>query len=84
MVAPGPVTYVRKPRGGPNRAIVSRTAITESFACEVPIIPDSRILTVTARPSVLCAAAAVVGSDQRSTIAPTCSVSARKASMSLS
>ena len=64
--------------------MVSRTAVTASFACEVPTIPDRRIMTVTARPSALCAASAVNGSDHRSVTDPTCTVSARKVLMSLS
>lgn len=82
IVAPGPVTYTRRPRGGPRRATVSRTAPTESVACEVPIIPESRIMTVTARRSALCPAAAVAGSDHRSVTVVTCVVSARNVTIS--
>jgi hypothetical protein len=65
-VLPGPVTYTRRPGGGARRAAVSRTPATESAACDVPNIPDSRSMTSAARPSRPRAADAVIGSAHKS------------------
>ena len=69
IVAPGPVTLTCRPAGGDSRATVSRTADRESRAWAVPSMPASRTIRLTARPSGLCAPAAVAGCDHRSVTA---------------
>ncbi len=71
IVAPGPVTWTSRPAGGERFWMAARTEFTESRAWEVPSIPASRTITLTARPSELCAPAAVAGCDQRSVTAYT-------------
>lgn len=66
IVAPGPLTYTLSPGGGASPVAVSRSICTESSAAEVPSMPASRTMTLTARPSALSAPDAVVGSDHRS------------------